>query len=283
MQTMPFFSTKNAPIHSCRFSRDGNRLGIVNMEDRRPVVLQRGEGTSPIRLGTEGDVTCLSLSWDGCWLANGESWGGVCIHRLFPSARDSAFYHAFYHSPRHEGSVTDIGFAWSELLCASCDEKGTVFVYHSDDSQTFTAHKLYQHTRPLLSLCFTCDDEAVYCGDSGGYLLRISLSTGTVLSQVEAHSGGLNCISSAPDGKRIATGGDDAAVRIWDVDPNSPTFLQCLQALEVKMNCQGMQIDGARGLKQPMQWRAEGQEREGTLLEFLVDRGAKLDKDKRRQ
>jgi WD40 repeat protein len=87
----------------------------------------------------------------------------------------------------------------------------------------------------------------------------------------------------SPDGHYVASAGwASGEVCIWDVDPASLMFGQCLKVLEVKMNCQGMQISGARGLEQEIEWRVERQERKGTLLEFFADGGAVLDEEQER-
>jgi WD40 repeat protein len=87
-------------------------------------------------------------------------------------------------------------------------------------------------------------------------------------------------LSFSPDSKHLASGGDDAAVRVWDVDPDSFTFRECTQLLEVKMNCDRMQIGGAHGIDQLQQIEAR---RQKTVipLEFFAKRGALLDDEQK--
>jgi hypothetical protein len=75
-------------------------------------------------------------------------------------------------------------------------------------------------------------------------------------------------IALAPGGKYLARNSKNNHIQILDVDESSPTFGECLQVLEVKMNCQGMRITGATGLDAPT---PDG---EGTLRDWLLARGA---------
>jgi hypothetical protein len=86
----------------------------------------------------------------------------------------------------------------------------------------------------------------------------------------------------SPDGNYMASAGENGEVCIWDVNPASSIFAQCLNVLEVKMSCHGMLISGAHGLEQRIILRDKGKGREGTLLELFADCGAVLDEEQKR-
>lgn len=106
-------------------------------------------------------------------------------------------------------------------------------------------------------------DEAVLVGYSKEDYFPVEL-------RLVPEKGIVNAVAWSPDRLFVATGEEDATIRIWDVDPKSSAFGKCVKVLEVKMNCKGMRIGGAKGLRQ----KGYGKGGEQTLGEFLRERGA---------
>jgi len=94
---------------------------------------------------------------------------------------------------------------------------------------------------------------------------------------------GTNAIAFSPDDKFLASGHDNGPLRIWDVNESSPNFGKCVKIIDVKNNCKGMKISGARGLEQKMEWRVQGKLYYGTLLEYLIECGAIPDEKQKKQ
>ena len=106
---------------------------------------------------------------------------------------------------------------------------------------------------------------------SGGYdeSVRIwDILNGEQLLSLKGHTHYVYDIGWMPDGTTLVSGGADSTTRVWDIDTTSQTYGSCLKILRIRMNCQGMQIIGARNLD-PHQ------------LEFFMDRGAILDKEQK--
>jgi hypothetical protein len=93
----------------------------------------------------------------------------------------------------------------------------------------------------------------------------------------------VEAISFSPDDRYLATGHANGTMQIWDADRKSPRFGQCIKVLDVRLNCRGMKIGGARGLEENITWAVGGKERQGTLLEFFAERGAILDQEQKRK
>ena len=72
-------------------------------------------------------------------------------------------------------------------------------------------------------------------------------------------------------------------LRIWDVNESSPNFGNCVKIIDVKSNCNGMMIAGARGLEQKIKWRVNGEPYQGTLLEYFIECGAIPDEKQKKQ
>jgi WD40 repeat protein len=72
---------------------------------------------------------------------------------------------------------------------------------------------------PILALALRPEGGLVVSGTSGGSLMTIPLPDGVPFRAVEdAHPGGVTCLAIAPDGRTLASGGFDRAVRLWRID-----------------------------------------------------------------
>jgi WD40 repeat protein len=94
---------------------------------------------------------------------------------------------------------------------------------------------------------------------------------------------GTNAIAFSPDDRFLASGNRMGTLRIWDVNESSPGFGKCVKIIDVKSNCNGMKISGARGLEQKMEWLVKGKPYEGTVLEYFIECGAIPDEKQKKQ
>ena len=70
----------------------------------------------------------------------------------------------------------------------------------------------------------------------------------------------------------------DGTIRFWDISSDGPSVVKCVKVIESKLNCNGMKIDGVSGLERKMRWTEGGSEIQGSVLQFLLKRGAVIDK-----
>jgi WD40 repeat protein len=127
-----------------------------------------------------------------------------------------------------------------------------------------------------LAASYSGNHDKFAVGDWHNSIWLFDAESGSLLHKIETPSG-IQAITFSPDDRYLASGHDDAAIRIWDVNPESPRFKQCAQVLEVKMICQGMQVGGVHGVDQKLPSTVKGKKGKQTLLEFFADRGAVLD------
>ena len=78
-------------------------------------------------------------------------------------------------------------------------------------------------------------------------------------------------IKFCPDGSKLAICGKD--IQIFDIDPSSENFGECIQTLIVRTICKDMKIGGAIGLGQTLMNNSDDNR---NLLNFFLDRGATL-------
>jgi len=119
-------------------------------------------------------------------------------------------------------------------------------------------------------------------GDIFGEINIIDAESGTPIHTIELGTATYS-IAFSPDDQFLASGHEKGTIRILDVNESSPGFGKCVKIIDAKSNCNGMKISGARGLEQKMEWRVQGEEYEGTLLEYLIECGAIPDEKQKKQ
>lgn len=116
--------------------------------------------------------------------------------------------------------------------------------------------------------------------DSAILILRKIEGNEKTILPIRDHLQPFTALEFSTDGRLLA-GGSDSAIHIWDADPESTNFGRCIKVLNIKTNCQGVFISGARGIELKRKSEVGGQEQKDTLLEFFAERGAVLDKEQK--
>lgn len=96
-------------------------------------------------------------------------------------------------------------------------------------------HKLFGHTGPVTALAFTPDNQKLasgsygvvgaYVNPPGSHLAQIliwEVTPGKLFQTCRGHSGRINCLDFAPDGKSLASASDDTTAKVWRVAPTIP-------------------------------------------------------------
>ena len=111
------------------------------------------------------------------------------------------------------------------------------------------------------------------------YIWLFRLDSRDVMLKVEVGQG-TSAIGFSPDDLCLASGHDDGAIQIWDINPQSPRFGKRIKIFRIEINCQGLQISGAKGLEQQITFgKIKGKELKKTLMEYFSAQGAVLDEN----
>lgn len=126
---------------------------------------------------------------------------------------------------KHERPLTTLACDPAGQYIAAGAEDLDVQLWNIEDEQRRT---LQGHDSWVRSIQFSADSSRLYTACWGGVVKAWDLTQAepTVLYSIQAHQGSARWVSVSPDGKFLATCGNDLLVKIWDAE--NGTLLQAL-------------------------------------------------------
>lgn len=157
----------------------------------------------------------------------------------------------------HGWTVNSVAFSPLGGILASGSEDGTVILW--DTKKCDKKEVLKAHIGHVNSVAFSPQGGLLASGSNDNTVILWDAKKHVENSVLKGHLAPVNSVAFGPQGQLLASGSDDRTIRIWDVETG-----ECLQVVEQKMNCSGMNITGVTGLTT---WQ----------VEFLKERGAIVD------
>ena len=231
-------------MHATRPSPDGALIAIGGDGGACRVVDAKSGAVVADIPGLAGDVEKLTWSRDGRWLAASDDHGGIWLwardgspgRRLVgPAAEIESLTFAaegaalvagddeggvwrWDVATGGGGALGDVGAevvaVWGDAAAVrALDEKGRLWTWEDDGGGGVRAKAPRATGVPAKTGRFAADGRDVLLAGADGRVVRVSDEGIEVLG---AHTEQVRSVAISADGRRIATGGDDGAIQLWD-------------------------------------------------------------------
>jgi WD40 repeat protein len=162
-------------------------------------------------------VSALAFAPDGKALAHSET---DCIVRLWDLATEKE--HGVLTGHAH---AVALAFTCDGRTLAAGDWSGAVQLWDVAarmERATLTASEDKGFFEEVPAVTFAPDGRTLAVA-IGPVVQLWDVATGRLLHRLEGHTGNVRCLAYSPDGTRLASGGHDRTVRLWDVAHYRPT------------------------------------------------------------
>lgn len=268
------FENEHGKGHQMAISPDGNILACV--DDSNAIILFDIPSGNRLKTfhGTDG-FYCAAFNEDGSKLIGGDEEGNITIWSIDDGGELNKWNSKL-------DTIYNICHSKNRPRFFACGYPSVNNeIFHCWDSETGEA--LFPvKSKFSLNSAFDNKETRFAMGDIHREINIIDAESGMPVHTIKLGEG-TSAIAFSPDDKFLASGHNMGTLRIWDVDKSSPGFGKCVKIIDVKSNCNGMKITGARRLEQKMEWRVKGEPYEGTLLEYFIECGAIPDEKQKKQ
>jgi WD40 repeat protein len=195
------------PVSGIQFSPQGDRIASAGHQGLH--IWDTSTGAELPRVEDHEELSTCAFSPDGLRLASGAIDNTVRVSDLETGK-------TLLTLVGHTEGISDVAFSPEDgRRIASISSDGTTRVWDVDTGECRTM----QHFKAAFRVAFSSDGRHVYSGCHDGKTRIWDAETGTLLDVLAGHYGSIPSIASAPDGRRVATGGStDGKVLVWDLE-----------------------------------------------------------------
>jgi WD40 repeat protein len=217
--TSPGNSEISDRVNSLAFSPDGSRLASGGGEPSRSgeiIVWDTASGAKQFALnGLHSDtVTSLAFSPDGALLASGGA-------DRFARIADIATGHQLRFFEGHTGHVLGVAWSFDGRVLATAGADGVVKFW---DAATAEKRKQSPAVTREVTAVAALGRSGQWVAASGEGELRVLNENGDKVRSLAGTGDFTYAISATQDGKRIAAGGQDGVLRVWEGEESKPRF-----------------------------------------------------------
>ena len=267
------FENNHWQWHQMAISPDGNTLACVN-KSNAIILFDILSGNRLKTFHGTDYFYCAAFNHDGSKLIGGDRKGNITIWGI-EDCKELKKWDSKLEL------ILNICHSKNHPRFFACGSPSSENIFHCWDSETGEA--LFPvKSRYADAAAFNNQETRLAVGDIQDDINIIDAESGSPIHTIKIKEG-TYALAFNPDDQFLASGHDSGTIRIWDVNESGPNFGKCVKMIDVKSNCKGMKIAGARGLEQKLAWPVQGKRYEGTLLEYLIECGAIPDEKQKKQ
>lgn len=219
-QFVGIVSRSDQPVRAVAFSPDGHLLAVTGVDGAVSIGAPDGKAL-PKRFVHPNGATGLAISPDGSTLATTGYDGMVHLWDLASGAE-----HVLRVSPK---PLWTLAFAPAGKTFAAAGEDNTVHLLTSDGHEL---HRLAGHTLNVWHLAFAPDGKTLASGSFDRTLRVWDVASGRLLRTSTGHRQGIVGLDVRRSDGLIATGGDDATIRLWRGDGGAVRTIEAGQFVD---------------------------------------------------
>ncbi len=214
-------------ITSLAFSKDGRRL-FTGSRDRTVRVWDTALGTETAVLTGHGStVTQMAISHKRSQLLTADQNGQIKKWKIGPS-QITSYVQAPLLEFLFQGAVDRMQFIRNGKSLVTCDRFAGITIWDAatgfSSGRSLRAASTMQTTASAVSPDGSTVATAVIgLGENNGEILVWNVEGGSISSRLTGPVGTIKCMEFSPDGKTLATAGENLEIWLWDVQPETLT------------------------------------------------------------